>query len=233
MKHQTPKRTPAISPSRWAAYATAGAASALAAATTAEADIHYSGPVNQIVPAQESVTHTFNLDNGAMLQFLNAAVTNGSSSPVPGYGIALFRLRGAAVSNQFEGIAVTNFRYPDKLASDFNLSGGAFANFNGALFATLAFGKGYANSKFKAAGVGFIGFRFNGGAGVEYGWARVNMQGATGNGFTIVDYAWADPGTPIRTGQTSAAIPEPSSIGLLAAGAAGLALWRRRRAQKS
>ncbi len=43
-----------IKHSRWAAYATAGAATALAGANSAEADIIYSGPINRSfqLPAQ-------------------------------------------------------------------------------------------------------------------------------------------------------------------------------------
>ena len=84
-----------------------------------------------------------------------------------------------------------------------------------------------AHSKFESPGTGFIGFRFNGGAGTAYGWARVTMEARRANAFTIVDYAWADSGTSITAGQT--AVPEPGSLGLLALGGAGLLAWRRRR----
>lgn len=209
--------------SRWSAYTAAAAASALAGVNSAEADIHYSGPINLLIPVGESIAHTFNLDNAAVLRFANIGTSSSSG------GVALFRVQGAAASNQVRGIAAGNFRYPDRLAANVAVSGGAFVAFNANYFATLAYGAGFANSKFTTPGIGFIGFRFNGGSGMEYGWARVNVQGGPGNAFTVVDYAWADIGTPIRTGQT--AVPEPSSLGLLAAGAAGLALWRKRRKQ--
>ena len=60
---------------------------------------------------------------------------------------------------------------------------------------------------------------------MEFGWARITMDGTIANTFTLVDYAWGDPGQQIATGQ----IPEPGSLALLAIGAAGLLAWRRQR----
>ena len=52
--------------------------------------------------------------------------------------------------------------------------------------------------------------------------------------FMLVDYAYADPGEPIRAGQTSSneTVPDESSLGWLAVGAAGLLAWRKRRSRK-
>lgn len=205
------------------AYATAGAATALAGVNSAEADIHYSGMLNVPFPAQSSSVGTFALDNGAVIRFANI------NSYYSSAGVALFRIQGAAVSNMFRGSAVGGFRYPSNLASNALVSGGPFAAHNANFFATLAYAGGFAHSKFLAAGTGFIGFRFNGGGGIEYGWARVTMEGAPGNGFTLVDYAWGDTGTAIMAGQT--AVPEPGSLGLLAIGAAGLLFWRKQRSK--
>jgi hypothetical protein len=104
-------------------------------------------------------------------------------------------------------------------------------------FVTLAPGQ------FSDQGIGFIGFEFNGGAGVQYGWARVRMDGPDrGYGFTVLDYAYADPGEPILTGQRSERGASESeaktttssgSLGLLAFGAAGLLAWRKVRGQMS
>lgn len=237
-----------IPQSRWVAYASAGAATALAGAGSAEAAIHYSGVLNAPFPAGSGVVQSFGLDNGAILRFVNTATAGGTG------GAALFRIQGAAVSNMFVGIAVGPFRYPSNLAFGANIAAGPFAAFNANFFATLAYGGGYANSKFLAPGTGFIGFRFDNGGGMEFGWARVTMAGdianegpghkaginslsakhlgtpgpnTPGNSFTLVDYAWGDVGSPITAGQ----VPEPGSLGLLAIGAAGLLAWRKRRAK--
>jgi hypothetical protein len=81
---------------------------------------------------------------------------------------------------------------------------------------------------------GFVGFRFDGGSGVQYGWAQIQLDsGPDSNDFTFVDYAWGDPGDVFNAGDlTLAAVPEPatSSIGLLATGAVGVMALRRRRA---
>jgi hypothetical protein len=224
MKPQNQRRAKSVTlpHSRWSAYAAAGAATALAGVGTAEADIHYSGVINAFFASQSSVVQSFVLQNNAILQFVNIATQSESA------GVALFRIQGAAVSNQFRGIADADFRYPDRLDANQLVADGAFEQFNGAFFATLAYGAGYANSQFLSPGIGFIGFRFDVGNGMQFGWARVNMGGTTGNEFTLIDYAWGDPGDMIRTGQT--AIPEPGSLGLLAVGAVGLVFWRKRRA---
>ncbi len=114
-----------------------------------------------------------------------------------------------------------------------NLALGAVVNAGGRAFiggglgnGMLASKFGYANSEFKTAGVGFLGVKFN---TDQYGWIRVNMNGPDNNRFTIVDYAYADKGESINVGQTTA-VPEPSSLSLLALGSIGILAWRRRRA---
>jgi hypothetical protein len=82
-------------------------------------------------------------------------------------------------------------------------------------------------------GTGFIGFRFNTGAGTQYAWARVKMH----HGAAVVDYAWADPGESLAAGQTSSsgdqvsALPDLDSLGTLAFGAKGVIAWRQARAK--
>ncbi len=76
-----------------------------------------------------------------------------------------------------------------------------------------------------------MGFKFNTGAGEQYGWVRVRMNGFPTNSFAVVDYAYGDPGEVVRAGQrrSHSSSPDLESLGALALGATGLLAWRRRR----
>lgn len=226
MTRSNPTRSKSISlsNSRWAAYATAGAATAVGAVSTAQADVHYSGPINQHFAAASSsqTVAYFNLGNSA--NRFGLAQTNLATS----IGEARFGIFGAN-SGAFAGFSAGGFPYVSKLNFGANINGGNFAA--AAIVGTLAFAYGYGNSQWLSSGTGFIGFRFNAGSGMQYGWARVTMDGAPGNTFTLVDYAWGDVGQLITAGQTTA-VPEPGSLGLLALGGVGLLAWRKRRSSK-
>lgn len=77
-----------------------------------------------------------------------------------------------------------------------------------------------------------VGFRFQNEANgnqTHYGWVRVSLGGTLTSPRALVEYAYDDiAGTSIAAGDIGA-IPEPSTFGLLAAGAMGLATFRRRR----
>lgn len=222
-------RLTSLSNSRWAAYATAGAATAIAGANSAEAAIHYSGLINETFNAAPGtlMQQPFSLDNGGFMNFGH----NRHASPST-LGSALFFIGGASVSDKFVGKSAGNYRYPYRLAFGQTIAARPFASPRGNFFATLAAGNGFTYSQWLTAGTGFIAFKFNGGLGVEYGWARVTMNsGKPGNTFTLVDFAWGDPGTTLTVGQT--AVPEPGSLGLLALGGAGLLVWRKRHAKSA
>jgi hypothetical protein len=104
---------------------------------------------------------------------------------------------------------------------------------------------------FQEPGTYAIGFRFNNGAGKQYGWVRIKWGGCSANKYIVKDYAWGDrgdqvtvcqmtldePATPVARPQDAAgadAAPPADafgSLGLLALGAVGLQAWRAKRAK--
>jgi hypothetical protein len=224
-----------ISDSRWLAYATASVATSLAGANPADAEIHYSGPLNRLFDAHSyhsPARHKFHLNAGsAYFGFANSLYPP-SQGP---YGEAGFLIR-APVSAKFAGVFTAAFRYVSQLNSGDNISSRPFIR-NGPQFGGLHNKLGvlliyyYNYGQWHQLDTGFVGFKFNSGIGVQYGWARVHIEAGMTGAFTLIDYAYADPGEPIRAGQSSSneMVPEEGSLGWLALGAAGLLAWRKRR----
>jgi hypothetical protein len=224
MKRSRQKKSLTLSNSRWLAYAAAGAASSLGAAQSAEAEIHYSGLINANVGGGVHYLHLgIPLGRNARLNFDEFTYQ------------LVFGIEGAAVSNSFCGYSTLRFGsvYVSRLHQGAAISKCDF--FPHA--ATMLILAPYSGRAFFSKGIGYIGFRFNNGDGMQYGWIRVKMPGPDyfEARFQLVDYAWGDPGDRIKAGQTSAAgeqveaVPDQGSLGLLALGGAGLMAWRQRR----
>jgi len=225
MKTKTLLRKPAsIAKTRWATYAAAGAATALVGSNAAEAAIHYSGILNVHFPADRNRRVTFPLDQPGDSFFF--AHTNASCKE------ALFAINGI-VSAAFgrSGPFVTPF--VSKLSFGQNISAGEFSTRSYGIMAIDRLCYTY-GAPWNDPGTGYVGFRFNNGAGTQYGWARVTAAGEFegGNAFRVEAYAYADPGERIRAGQRSSTgeqPPDEGSLGWLALGAAGLLAWRKSR----
>ena len=223
---KTLRRKPAsIAKTRWASYAAAGAASALAGSNSAEAAIHYSGILNEKFPAYRNRSETFQLmgQPGRSLYFVH------TYNPTYHFGEARLGVVGDFLVS-FGGFSIgSSDRYVSKLSFGQNISSGPFWPYE---FGFMATGS---NTYWAWAerGTGYAAFRFNSGSGLQYGWIRVTMAGPPLNGFLVTGYAYADPGEPIRAGQRSSAekAPDEGSLGWLALGAAGLLAWRKSRSR--
>jgi hypothetical protein len=205
-----------IAKTRWIAYAAAGAATALAGSQSAEAAIHYFGRVNELF----LVGDADNFKLGQPRDFFRLSHTSyyGANDRFSIFGIASAAFRGFGT---FRG-------YVSKLGFGQPISMGNFIQQHGYMVH-------YGNPHQWNSGQGFIGFRFNNGAGVQYGWARIKMLGVPHYDFALLDYAYADPGERLRAGQTvddtssDEQAPDQGSLGGLALGAVGLLAWRKSR----
>jgi hypothetical protein len=236
MKTQTksPRKINTITPGRWAAYAAAAAASGFATTHTAEATIHYSGLVNQNIIGDREVTFPLDPAGGSFLARHRDCFYFGSRRCG---GTAFFNIYGAksaSVIGTYSPLAPIVF--PFKLNPGDTISAGHFTSQHRSYFdPILALDYLYTSHGFDSQfgyflkrGPGLVGFKFNNGAGDQYGWVRVKMWGGLKNTFEVVDYAYGDPGDVVLAGQKSDdSTPGLESLGGLALGAAGLLAWRR------
>ena len=230
---QSRRQTAKVSHSRWVAYATAGAATALVGSNSAEAAIHYSGSVREKFAPDFSGIKSFQLDQPGDSLVFGHSVWGNSTAMFFNRGIAGAALRGTYhLSGDYFRI------YVSKLSRGQSIAAGHFV--------TYSFGEMAASyrGEWSDPGVGFVGFRFNRGAGDQYGWARVRMAGAGwAKAFKLIDYAYADPGEAIRAGEgipragedgqdmSDEQGPDEGSLGGLAVGAVGLLAWRKSRSR--
>jgi len=192
----------------------AGAAAGMAG--TADAAVSYSGPQN--INIGQFGFQDLNLD---------------------GDGFTDIRLKNYVFSSNYQGASVLGFpgqlvlsnaSFPFYVTSltngDLIDSAAVGPNFQG----SLAFGASNPNAEFNNATGALLGLSFPIGANdlahTHYGWVRVTINNAAGT-FVINDWAYNTvAGESIRAGE----VPEPTTLGLLAAGAAGVAAMRRRQA---
>lgn len=206
-------------------------AAALAAAAPAQAGIVYYDPADVTTPASNHSSIFFSMTNA--FPPINTLMSYGpgfyGGTPADFWlhhhtsGSAMMRIGSANTNNQimvqrYTGITYyggpTSWRRPQRLnAGDAIGPAGYWGGGSNAL--------GWGGS-------GYVGVRFYIGADIRYGWVNITIN----PDYTSTLHRWAyeDTGGQILAGDTaSGAIPEPASIVLMALGAAGLALYRKRR----
>ncbi|MEM7456298.1 MAG: PEP-CTERM sorting domain-containing protein [Planctomycetota bacterium] len=224
------RRTPlSLDRKRWAAYVAAGLATAVG--SDAKAEITFIEPGAHIVDPDPgdgyfgiAYSLQFSGSQTANLLFLHAKDEVRAS-----HGIFAMRVEGSNGLNQniaIAGVSSRGYYYGSNVPYGQNISTLGFLD--GQNRADMAWGSGYPESQFVDRG-GYLAFRFDTGAGTQYGWAEVSLiAGAPINEFTLERIAWGAPGESVFAGQVSP-IPEAGSLGLLAFGAVGLSVWRRNR----
>lgn len=196
---------------RCAAYTLA--AGAAATATTTDAAVVYSGPQN--INIGSGFSQAVNLDNDAF----NDIVLKNYVFGTPYQGASINFAPGRLVAFN------AGLNYVTKLGSGFTVDSSSVSP---SIFAgSMAFGASNPNAQFNNATDAFVGLSFPAGGNTYYGWVRVDVNNAAGS-FVVKDWAYeSNAGQGIVTG--AGIVPEPSALGLLAAGATGLAAMRRRR----
>lgn len=244
MKKRTPQKLSSSTARRIATLGIAGGATALAGGT-ADAGINYfdldpdgsvvsstftldvDGPFGGDLTPELQFTHVF--PGAGTNYFGNATAQAASASAFVGG----FFGAGSAyryVSNPTSGAALANLNIAGtQLAADPARNFGVISN---GQIGRMAFANstGTQDFQFMDGNTGFVTFQFqdNVAGKVAFGWAKVTVSEAAGgfsdkNTITIHDFAWSSD-TAIAMGQ----VPEPSAIGLLALGAAGIGMMRRR-----
>ena len=187
-----------FSTARWATYLAAAGASALAGTPAAEGQIHYSGLIDfKFQNKYGFQQHNFLLSHGAIL--VGIRVARG------GYGdsSATFELKGAAVSNAFRAYSSTLNRVNALPRGSVISKGHFFSNTHSSITVGRLQDYSCTFPGWQQPGTYYIGFRFNAGAGMQYGWVRIKFAGCYpgDNKYIVKDYAWGDPGDEIKTGQ--------------------------------
>jgi hypothetical protein len=236
------RQTAKVSHSRWVAYATAGAATALTAGQSVEAAIHYT-VVNEKFPGLSTKGKWFQLDQPGDSIYFYHGLAGGGSGEFAGFnitGIAAAAFRGFPGSSKYQGgVSVSKLSFGQSIATGHFTQAGFVHYVVAGILAFSTYGQ------WRSPGMGFVGFRFNNGAGKQCGWARVRISSwfPGGYAFKVLDFAYADPGELITAGQRPPGVseneqdisdeegPDEGSLGGLALGAVGLLAWRKSRSR--
>ena len=215
-----------------AAYGVGAGAAALAA--PAQADIHYSGALDFTADTIYSILPTLwaraTTCNWRITSSLPQRLGKNGEKPTA-YGLTGSTGAGevAIFKPDFLKFATPEFGNTDTIGSQAFGNEGYFNDFNAST----------PGGQWQVGDTGFLGLQITINGQIDFGWAEVRLNSASpvsssssslaadvaDGQFTLLGYAFQDSGAPIQAG----AIPEPSSLALLALGATGVVALRRRR----
>ena len=220
-----------LSNNRWAKYAAAGAAGAVAALgpqASVDADFTWVELNSSLVDRTQGDgyfdvfgPYTFGASGASFVfqQAFNETASGEGQLTIVGNG-----------NISIAGFAAGAYFYPSNIAYGAAISAAPSFGVTAGNRGDMAWGAGYASSQFLQPGLSFVGFRFDVGNGTQYGFAEVIMDGSPLNTATLVGIGYGMAGDVVTAGQRpTPVIPEPGSLGILALGSLGLAAWRRKR----
>jgi len=199
---------------------------ALMAPSEANASIVYSGTQNLSVPTTNAMGGIY-IDLTKPGSFFIPSTSGGGAAEglntlLPGWDVNFYKGSAGTLRWYYNTGVEAVFNASSRVAA---LNAGVLVDGSSALGTYQTMVPEYADA------TAFMGLKFfDSSNNPLYGWIRVSGGPTTGFPATIVDWAYEDSGAGILTGATM--VPEPSSValGCLAAGAAGLAAWRKRKA---
>jgi hypothetical protein len=193
-----------------AAFAASTGAGLVGDASIATADIVYSGPINIVIPD--------NIDG----VYVNLVTGENSTGTVGGWDINPYSATAGSSFNLWAANTTTWLSSGGVVGGPYVLSAGDLVDASGTYFRPG--GGTDVGLEVALNAPNFFGVQFlNEDAGItNYGWLEITF-GATASERAITRYAYENSGGGISVG----AVPEPTSLSILALGAMGL--WARRR----
>ena len=228
----------------------AALAGASGAAVSGEAMATTYVPTPGVQAAQGITGFTFTSPTNITSGTLRPPATIGTTAwDVDGNSQVDFQLTHTSSSSQWAGIqghsvfpVAPNGLVQNNNSTLVNFASGAAidaaANWKG-FFNSLTIDGANNNPTFTTNVPGFFGFRFKpdwNASDYYYGWGSltIDLASPAGQGYKITEaYYQSTPNTAIQVGQSPYAVPEPSSLALLAIGSTGVAAWRTRRKRPS